>query len=156
MGANCSCLSNHIFYSDIKIGEYSANTNHIIINNRILISIPKLIRIQSTFRGHLLRKKIHNKDKPLLIKSSTKSYPLMKKNTKISHEQIKILLKNILLLTTVLRSFSSSFDFQISLNITENGTEKQKNVMVEVLKFGLITQCTSDNGRKTKLTEKEK
>ena len=35
MGANCSCLSNKIFYSDIKILEHSKIQNNFIITNNI-------------------------------------------------------------------------------------------------------------------------
>ena len=93
MGANCSCLSNRIFYSDIQIAQHSKFQNYDIITNNIPKYLSSLIKIQSTVRGHLFRKKQNKPIKLLLSKTSTKTSYIVVNKTNISQDQVDNLFK---------------------------------------------------------------
>ena len=89
MGANCSCLSNKIFYSDIKILEHSKiQNNNFIITNNISKYLNNIIKRQSYIKGYLYRKKQFKPVKLVLSKTNPKkSFKITKANS-IKEEEL--------------------------------------------------------------------
>ena len=93
MGANCSCLSNKIFYSDIQILEHSKIQNNFIITNNISKYLNNIIKIQSYIKGYLYRKKQFKPVKLVLSKTNPKkSFKITKANS-IKEEELDKLYK---------------------------------------------------------------
>ena len=90
MGANCSCLSNHISLFRTKIAEHSSR--NIIIDTKMSIYTKKLIiLIQACVRGFLFRKNRWKQKGPLIMKMPTETSHIIREKTKITNEQMKTL-----------------------------------------------------------------
>lgn len=92
MGANCSCLSNHISLFRTKIAEHSSRNSNIIIDTKMSIYTKKLIiLIQACVRGFLFRKNRWKQKGPLIMKMPTETSHIIREKTKITNEQMKTL-----------------------------------------------------------------
>ena len=139
MGTNCTtCMNSKITQKDVQLGSKNLDSS---FTNQI-------IKIQSTYRGHIYRLKSQSLD--LTNQMSKKNSFIIIEKSKITQNQLDILFQTYSPLNDKIEVSLIHLSFPNLGEYSGEWNPKKKNVMVVVFNYGMIKQYIWVNGKMIK------